>query len=47
MHTLKNLSVSERDATLQRARVWQPIDTRSLNLAAGPPLPSAQRIGGS
>jgi hypothetical protein len=43
--TLKNLSVNEREATLQRANVWQPIDTRSLNLAAGPPLPSAQRIG--
>ena len=43
--TLKNLSVNEREAILQRARVWQPIDTRSLNLAAGPPLPSAQRIG--
>ncbi|HYN08030.1 MAG TPA: hypothetical protein VES67_11615 [Vicinamibacterales bacterium] len=42
--TLKNLSVTEREATLQRAKVWQPIDTRSLNLAAGPPLPSAQRI---
>jgi hypothetical protein len=42
--TLKNLSVNEREATLQRAKVWQPIDTRSLNLAAGPPLPSAQRI---
>src|SRR4029453_5336327 len=44
-HTLKNLSVSERDAILQRAKVWQPIDTRSLNLAAGPPLAPAQRIG--
>jgi hypothetical protein len=44
-HTLKNLSVSERDALLRRAKVWQPIDTRSLDLAAGPPLPSAQRIG--
>lgn len=42
--TLKNLSVNEREATLQRAKVWQPIDTRSLDLAAGPPLPSAQRI---
>jgi hypothetical protein len=42
--TLKNLSVNERDATLQRARVWQSIDTRSLNLATGPPLPAAQRI---
>jgi hypothetical protein len=45
-HTLKNLSVNERDATLQRARVWQPVDTPSLDLAAGPPLPSALRIGG-
>ena len=44
-HTLKNLSLAERDATLQRARVWQPIDTRSLDLSAGPLLPSAQRIG--
>ena len=44
--TLKNLSVTERDATLQRARVWQQINTRSLDLAAGPPLPSALRIGG-
>lgn len=43
-HTLKNLSVNERDATLQRAKVWQPIDTHSLDLAAGPALPSAQRI---
>jgi hypothetical protein len=43
--TLKNLSVSERAATLQRARVWQSIDTRALDLAAGPALPSAQRIG--
>jgi len=24
--------------------VWEPIDTRSLNLATGPPLPSGQRI---
>ena len=44
VHTLKNLSVNERTALLQRAHVWQPIDTRSLNLAAGPPLPAAQRI---
>ena len=43
-HTLNNLSVDEREATLQRARVWQAIDTRSLDLAVGPPLPSAQRI---
>ena len=44
-HTLKNLSVNDREAILQRAKVWQAIDTRSLNLAVGPPLPSAQRIG--
>jgi len=43
--TLKHLSVSEREATLERARVWQPTDTRSLNLAVGPPLTPAQRIG--
>ena len=42
--TLKNLSVNERDATLRRANVWQAIDTRSLNLTAGPLLPSAQSI---
>jgi hypothetical protein len=45
VRTLKHLSVSDREATLQRANVWQRIDTRSLNLAAGPPLPAAQRIG--
>jgi hypothetical protein len=43
--TLKNLSVNERDAALERATVWQPIDTRSLDLATGPPLPRPQRIG--
>lgn len=43
-HTLKNLSLAEREDLLRRARVWQPIDTRSLDLAAGPPLPSALRI---
>jgi hypothetical protein len=42
--TLKNLSVNEREAILERAHVWQPIDTRSLDLAAGPPLPTALRI---
>ena len=44
VHTLKNLSVAERDAILQRARVWQSIDTRALNLLAGPPVPASQRI---
>jgi hypothetical protein len=45
VHTLKNLSVNERAAILQRARVWQEIDTRSLDLMAGPALGSAERIG--
>lgn len=44
-HTLKNLSVNEREFVLERARVWQPINTRLLNLAAGPPLPASERIG--
>ncbi len=35
-HTLKKLSVAERQALLQRAQVWQAIDTSSLNLIAGP-----------
>jgi hypothetical protein len=43
-HTLKNLSVNEREALLERAQVWQPIDTRSFNLAAGPPLAPARTI---
>lgn len=42
--TLDNLSLEERERTLQRARVWQPINTRALNLAAGPPLTAAERI---
>jgi hypothetical protein len=42
--TLKKLSVNEREAILERAHVWQPIDTASLDLAAGPPLPTALRI---
>lgn len=42
--TLKNLSVNDRETILQRARVWQAIDTRALDLAVGPWLPSAQRI---
>jgi hypothetical protein len=42
--TLKKLSVNEREVLLEHAKVWQLIDTRSLNLAAGPRLPPAQRI---
>ena len=44
-HTLKKLSVAERQALLQRAQVWQAINTSSLNLARGPVLPAAQRVG--
>lgn len=43
--TLKKLSVAERQALLQRAQVWQAIDTSSLNLVNGPVLPAAQRVG--
>ena len=43
-HTLKTLSVDERKQVMERARVWQAIDTGSLNLLAGPALPAAQRI---
>ncbi len=43
-HTLKKLSVAERQQVLQRAHVWQSIDTGSLNLIAGPALPPAMRI---
>ena len=43
--TLKKLSVAERQALLQRAQVWQAIDTSSLNLVAGPVLPAEQRVG--
>ena len=42
--TLKKLTTDERRGLLQRARVWQPINTASLNLIAGPPLPAALRI---
>lgn len=44
-HTLKKLSVAERQQVLARAQVWQAIDTASLNLLRGPALPAAQRIG--
>ena len=43
--TLKKLSVPERQALLQRAQVWQAVDTSSLNLVNGPVLPAAQRVG--
>jgi hypothetical protein len=43
-HTLKSLSVEERHALFARARVWQAIDTSSLNILRGPALPAAMRI---
>ncbi|MDO8679337.1 MAG: hypothetical protein Q7R30_12345 [Acidobacteriota bacterium] len=43
--TLKKLSVAERQALLQRAQVWQAVNTSSLNLARGPVLPAPLRVG--
>jgi hypothetical protein len=43
-HTLKTLSVAERKQVMERARVWESINTSSLNLIAGPALPPALRI---
>ena len=43
--TLKKLTVAERQALLQRAQVWQAIDTSAQNLARGPVLPAALRVG--
>jgi len=43
-HTLKTLSVAERRQVMERAHVWQSIDTSALNLIAGPALPPARRI---
>ena len=43
-HTLTTLSVDERKQVMERARVWQAINTRSLDLLKGPALPAAQRI---
>ncbi|HWI20630.1 MAG TPA: hypothetical protein VNT81_22900 [Vicinamibacterales bacterium] len=44
--TLKKLSVEERQAVMERAKVWRPIDTASLNIIRGPVLPPSQRIPG-
>jgi hypothetical protein len=43
-HTLKKLSVEERQELLQRAHVWQAVNTSSLNLVRGPVLPDDLRI---
>ena len=43
-HTLKKLSVAERQQVMERARVWRPLNTSSLDLIKGPVIPAAQRI---
>jgi hypothetical protein len=43
-HTLKTLSLAERQQAMERANVWQAIDTSSLDLIKGPILPASQRI---
>ncbi len=43
-HTLKKLSVAERQQVMERARVWRQMDISSLNLIAGPVLSASQRI---
>ena len=43
-HTLKKLSVAERQQVMERAHVWRPLNTSSLDLIKGPVLPAAQRI---
>jgi len=44
LHKLKSLSVAERRQIMERAGVWQTIDTSSLNLVSGPVLPVASRV---
>ena len=43
-HKLTKLSVAERQQVMERANVWQAIDTSSLDLIRGPILPASQRI---
>jgi len=43
--TLKKLSVDERRQVMERARVWQSVNTSSLDLVRGPALPLSQRVG--
>ena len=42
--SLKKLSVAERQLVMERANVWRPLDTSSLDLIRGPVLPASQRI---
>ncbi|MEO7158670.1 MAG: hypothetical protein ABI039_13960, partial [Vicinamibacterales bacterium] len=43
-HTLKKLSVEERQEVMERAHVWRAMKTSSLDLIKGPVLPESQRI---
>lgn len=43
-HTLKKLSVAERQQVMEQARVWRPLNTSSLDLVKGPVIPASQRI---
>src|SRR4030095_9003057 len=43
-HTLKKLSVAERQDIMERAHVWRPLDTSSLDLTRGPALPASHRV---
>lgn len=43
-HTLKKLSVAERQQVMERANVWRPLNISSLDIVRGPALPASQRI---
>jgi hypothetical protein len=43
-HKLNKLSVAERQQVMERANVWRPLDTASLDMIKGPVLPASQRI---
>lgn len=43
--TLKKLTVAERRQVMQRARVWQSVNTSSVDLLRGPQLPASERVG--
>jgi len=43
-HTLKKLTVAERQEAMERANVWRSLNTPSLNIAKGPNLPARERV---
>jgi len=45
-HTLKKLSVAERQQAMERANVWRSLNTSSLNIVKGPNLPAKERVPG-